>query len=830
MLSVGAAISSPVKWRVEVQRPRLITPLSLVGLLAAVVIVLVLLYPQQRVAEQIRINKKVDEVSLQYIKSLLATEPDNSELRIQLAYAYASVGQFENALTSLRMFNAHQDPRWREEALMARLDILSKFTFASDANSNEYHQKLLQLKKELHASEKEIFLVNTLSRFTLLAEIAGEFPLAERSASRLVLATNKLTDFELAARMSLVNGHYLASAQYLWQARDISTSVEKKIKYLKRTIATLQAGGLGETALAWVKQLPMSDWRHADVLYPLIKLAMATMHQEDAAYFAAKLVGVEDAIEFSAAITTDELEIAYKAFLGNGELQHALMLAQRSVRRFPAQPLWRERVAQVAVWSNQPKIALEQWRWLSIQRGTDKDWKNWMKLATDLFDYEAQIIGLEREWRQKKNDEQYARRIISLYDYLGEPESALAWLERNGDVSKHPELMILAAELLSNMGRDDEARARYRQYLLHHQASPKQAVTYSGLLQRVGQNQEAFDVLMHSQAQAQLDNKIYWNQLGELAWILKRDDIALHAYQNLSNVPNAAEHHKMRLLHVLKMGSPIKSAETAEQFWLKNGQIEYFIYAVETYVALKDWQAVQHLYLLSEQSTTRGYETNLKYVALRAEMYKQAGNYAAAEKDFRLLAANFPDDLAIKEAYLWLLIEAHQLSQLDVLLQRWSSLLPRAPNLWNVFAAAHLLLNRPDRALIIYERMEKSYIHDDLWLLNYAATLDRVGQTRRGAQIRKKIWKKNSAQKIEGEWLKTRANASDIEALRLLLLNDPILGQGVLWMLLRDGSAELKQYSPFVELAARWLNDHEQNDASRTWLIRQYAQSLNSSP
>jgi len=64
----------------------------------------------------------------------------------------------------------------------------------------------------------------------------------------------------------------------------------------------------------------------------------------------------------------------------------------------------------------------------------------------------------------------------------------------------------------------------------------------------------------------------------------------------------------------------------------------------------------------------------------------------------------------------------------------------------------------------------------------------------------------------------------------LLLLNDPTLGQGVLWKLLRDGSPELKRNSQFIELATVWLNDHDQNDASRAWLIRQYAHQIIPAP
>jgi tetratricopeptide (TPR) repeat protein len=280
----------------------------------------------------------------------------------------------------------------------------------------------------------------------------------------------------------------------------------------------------------------------------------------------------------------------------------------------------------------------------------------------------------------------------------------------------------------------------------------------------------------------------------------------------------------------LKQTDQRLAAKTAEQYWLKTGRIELFMSAVETYAALKDWQTVQRLYKLTDAPKWRDYDNHLRFVTIRAEMHKQLGNVVAAEHDYRFLAARYPGDLAIKESYLWLLIDALKLNQLDVLMQQWKKFLPRAPNLWDVFAAGHLVLSRPNQALILYERMEKSHSQDELWLLNYAATLESVGQGKRAGQIRAQIWQKRSGKLTGSDWLNTRANANDIEALRLLLLNDPALGQGVLWKLLRDGSAELKQNSQFVELATAWLNDHDQNDASRAWLIRQYARRLNTPP
>lgn len=808
------------------QRPRLISPLNLAGLAIAVSIVLVLLFPQQRLSDQIRKDITVDEISLQYIRNLLATEPSNHDLRLQLAQAYASIGQYSNAFTTLEPLYTNPQAHWREEATLLKLGILLQLVFAEVPGTPTRQQKMMEFSQELHASEAQFSDPAILSRLARLAESGGELKLAEMLGARLLLTSKNPLDFEDAARRALANGHYLESAQLIWQARLLSQDAGKKIIYLKLALSTLQAGGIGQIGLEWIQQLPESDWRSTDVLYQLTKLALASNKPAAAAYYAEKLVALGYSTSDRPRFNTDHYELAYTAFLGNQELAHALQLVQNAISQEPDNIIWHERLAHVAEWSGQPKLAIVQWRWLAIHQGKETDWNNWMRLAEGLFDYDAQVIGLERIWKLSGKSEKYVLKIIELYEYLGRPEDALAWLDRNGDDKKHPELILLSAKLLTGMGRDADAIARYRKYLNRESANPELAVTIAALLQRAGQYQEAFDVLMRSQAQAKPEYTLFWKNLGELAWILKQYDAGVIAYQHLSDAPDTDLNDQIRLFQILKQKDSVLAAKSAEHYWQKNNQVELFMNAVDTYASLKDWNETRRLYQLTETPKFRDYDNNLRFVSLRAEMHKYFGNLGAAENDYRILIKRFPRDMAVKEAYLWLLIDAHKLNQLDVTLQQWKNILPGASNLWNVFAAGYLVLSRPNQAIILYEHTAKKHEQDSLWMLNYASTLESVGQLKQAGQIRKQIWQNQKLKQNSSDWLNTSASASGIESLRLLLANDPALDQTVLWKLMRDGSPELKQNNQFIELATLWLNEHDQNDASRAWLIRQYARSI----
>lgn len=803
-------------------RPRLITPFGLVGLTLAVGVVLVLLYPQQFLLKQIRSGAKVDEISLQYMHNLLATEPDNHALRLQLARGYARAGQYEVALGLLQPLYAL--PKWREEAAVEQINILEKMFWQAKPGSADRENRLSRLRLALHENENRIFSADALLQLAEAAGYAGEAGMVQRTAERLVRISPDQANLSLAARVAQETGQYLDSAGYQWRACQLVTDAAKTACILQ-TLAVLQSGGLGKLGLQWVQQLPASEWQRSDVLYSMTRLALTSNLPGEADDFAAQLLGMKLPFVSNTTYVAAHYDLAYSAFLGNRDVLRAFDTARIAVEHEPGSPVWRERLAQVAEWTNQPEVAIAQWRWLAMHQGNESAWQSWMRLAVGMFDYAAQIMGLEHNWKGQRSDEKYAQKIVKLYEDLGQPEKALAWLKAQGDLTGHPDLLLRYAEILAHMGRDAEAISAYRQYLRQHAASPDLAVTISGMMGRAGLYQEGFDVLKKSRLQAKPEDQMFWLNLGELAWQLRDDDEAVIAYRILSDSPDAELFEQQRLFQALKRSNPQLAAQTAERYWRKSAHIELFMDAANTYAEMNDWLAVQRLYNMADAGQLHEYQQSFQFVALRAEMYQHVGNVAAALREKAFLVRHYPDNSGVKESLLWLLQDAHQYEKLEYYLKKWEKLVSATPGLWDVYAAGQLALGRADAALVIYNRMAKAHARDDLWMLNYAATLEAAGQTDLAWKIRRQIWQQRFSRQDISAWF--NAQARDIEALRLLLLNDPALGQGVLWKLLRENTPALKQNSQFVELATAWLNDHDQDDATRSWLIHRYAGWLN---
>ena len=75
--------------------------------------------------------------------------------------------------------------------------------------------------------------------------------------------------------------------------------------------------------------------------------------------------------------------LAYDAFLGNRNLADAFRVADSAVRQRPDDLAWRERLAKVAEWHGQPRVALDQWLLLA-RRDAPALAAAWVHLHTQL--------------------------------------------------------------------------------------------------------------------------------------------------------------------------------------------------------------------------------------------------------------------------------------------------------------------------------------------------------------------------------------------------------------------------------------------------------------
>jgi len=95
------------------------------------------------------------------------------------------------------------------------------------------------------------------------------------------------------------------------------------------------------------------------------------------------------------AFNADDYDLAYRVFLAAGKLDQAQRVAQAAVQKLPNEPVWRERLAQVAEWNRQPMIALQSWLQYAQATNDERAWNNVMRLAPGLSDDRAYLAALD---------------------------------------------------------------------------------------------------------------------------------------------------------------------------------------------------------------------------------------------------------------------------------------------------------------------------------------------------------------------------------------------------------------------------------------------------
>lgn len=827
-------------------RPRLINGLNLLALVLAVSLVLVLLYPRQRLLDQIRANKSVDDLSVQYMRNLLATQPDNWSLRLILAQDNLALGKYQQALATLQPLlqnSSLQHSSLWENALLLKLNILTNMLWATSPNSPQRAIQREQLKQFLRRIAPLITGNNALSQLITLAENNGDNALADQMLMRLIHTEHNPEILAHTAEDALHKGFPYAAARLFQAALSASQNPVAKARYFNQMLSALESAGLNPIALAWLNQLPIAQRQQPDILVWRIKLALADNQPALADRFAVQLLAqLKTNTNTRNFVPTrppaNSLELIWTASLGNRDTSNALKTAQYALTQHPDSPVWHQRLAQVAEWSHQPQLALSEWRWLALHQNTAPAWQAWMRLAGGLFDYAAQILGLEHQWKQHQsgrrtpsnnqnnNADADVRKIVALYEYIGQPENAVAWLNNHIDENRHPDLLLLHAQLLERMGRDTDAIQYYQRYLAQHTVNPTLAVGIAGLMERAGQNQSALAVLNSSRPQAKPQDIVYWRNLGYLAWRMNNIKLAVTAWRVLCSSPGASNDDRYHLVLGLQRINPQAAADTASRLWQQTGDINLFLMAANIDATLSRWHAMQRLYQQLTPAQRDSYQQHTNFIALRAVMYQHNNEPELAAQDDIRLIQNEPGATPPIVNFLWLLIDTHHFNGLERYLRAWRPLLPEHRDLWEVFAAAYLTLDQPEQALALYRGLFPDHRQDTLWLLNYASVLEASNRPADAWRIRRWVWQQQLASKTRLDWLNSPFSEKGMESLKLLLLNDPLPGQGILWQLLRHPTPALRQNSQFVELATVWLNERAQQNETRIWLIRQYAHWL----
>ncbi len=867
---------------------------------------LVLVFPYRGLEEQLTSNLHTpDALQLAYTQAWLNTRPHQPSLRQLFAQQLIAAGQLNSARRELAALRSSDDPRIRQRALLIELDLEMAEIERLPPNSEQRREQLEALQERLHQmalrtdtdpDEQLLQLTPTMElELAQRATAAGARLAARLWYQRLLVRGAPLAagQWEEAARQLLALGEAEAAARLYFAAQAASVRVADQRRYYLMGLRTLQNAGLFHRALLYAEQ-GLDTWRDdIEVLEFLTRLALAANRPDLAQRFAIRLLKISllpqaiaqrlaqgqpvpehwwqqlahrsayaQTTQFSPQATdpadtqiidprqphlpfNDRLyTLSYEVFLANNNLKDALLVAQSAVRQMPGSRTWRLRLAQVADWSAQPTLALEQWHALARASNSAQDWAEVERRAPQLFDTARWIEALEFSHRRKPGDLALLRTLVSAYEQQGEPERAITLLQQPGDPGTRQPRLELLAQVAQRAGRDALARTTLQTLMREFPGDVIQVTTLARLEFSRGDPAAAFAVLTrHLQsskappADTPADTPAgydFWDTYAELALMLGHKDAALRAYEViLASPPTDPVAHRndlTRYAALLETTTPLKAVPIYERAHQQFGDTYFAVqafYLQDRYGTPEQTRAL--LQRLVQRSPTL--EADANFLAQRASFWLRVGDHAAAIRDARRALARIPQQHDTRATLIWALIASladnpavaspSGASELRTTLLASSAIARNEPTLWDALAAGWMSLQEPRYALPWLTRVAegaqkgvqtRTRRNNPLWLMSAAQAYSQLGQPEVAWQLQRRAWL------LLREARPTNAD-SDHTLLSLATTFEP--GEVAQWRMKKLLAA--KQSAQRNEaLLGYWLA-REHSEVAQAWLVNRYA-------
>ncbi|AOU97142.1 hypothetical protein BI364_03210 [Acidihalobacter yilgarnensis] len=434
---------------------------------------------------------------------------------------------------------------------------------------------------------------------------------------------------------------------------------------------------------------------------------------------------------------SSDWNLAWRAFLGGGDIQAAYALARAAVAAQPRSVQWRHRLALAAEQSGHPGTALGAYDWLIMHAGQTEYLDKALNLASGLNDASRAVPLMLLALRLRPYSEE--RWIATLGELLklGEYPRALRLLQVAD--RQHPRRFFLWEQvvLYQQMGEPGHELQTLDIYRRRYGPEPKVMLQIATLQYLQGDYQKAYTSLKAARVQATPQDTAYWRTLSGLAWLLEDYPVARQASEVLYKA-NTADPDDYRRLYLIHLASePHRAFEIALAGWRHTHESSLFFAALSVANAANKpaWlrQAFTHLNKIDTQNLGQHplYWTSL------AMLHASQGRMALAQRAYAQAMALRPDDDRLWADDLWMLIDASDQTRLRALLPRLAAHAISRPALWAPLAAGFGLIGQPDDALPFLNRIWAKHSRDPAWLSDYADTIALAGYPQLAQRLRR---------------------------------------------------------------------------------------------
>lgn len=861
------------------ERPQVASAWLILLLAGLVGSALWVLYPRHDLERRLQDTQGNIELTEAYLRNLLRSEPDNSQLQALLERIEQTKAQMQvepltpaqeavqeawntwDASYALFQRTAPRDQTARDSARTASLQLLAQLPVAdlTEAQLLYLGQAALVLRDQDQARRS----------FDQLLQRPGT-----RGEAADVL--------EIAAKSALGNGLYDTAARWFVEAAEGSQDTDRRKALLLAAVGVLQAGNLPAPALALGEERLAPYANDPLVLRKLIEVARAAGRPEAAQRYAKRLLQLSlleqlqsspQFAQFTPNLTAPTTpywddqpppraaglrqtadrpgpqlpfddktyELGYTVFLEGRNLEDAWRVAKAAVQQAPDRLEWRRRLAQVSEWTRRPLEALAQWHAIALRTNEDAAWQQVLRLAPGLLDDRALADALQYQLRRTPHDARLIREMVATYERLGEPRKAIAFLQ--GLASDSPELGEALADLYERAGDDELALQQWeRLFQQPGVMTPARAMKASVVALRLGQGHKGLAWLRATTAPTSTNPEEVAEYLRLKAEVADRQNAvpeAIAAYAALTRNETATVEDYDNYMELLRQqGHVAEAASVARLGWEKHQMPRHFTQALTLYADRQDWAAATPLVQSlahTPKDTLAQLQADPAFPSLLGNYYQGMQQPDKARAAYVAGLRDFPQSPDLRQALLWLAIDSNDAVALQQLLQVHEAEWKQDPALHDALAASYQALSLPQVALSQYlqPRLEE-HRGDFLWMMAYADALEQNQQADLAWRVRQQLLAREAAPRPGARgrmapWLQeVREDANRRLARTRLVMTQRTgdAGAEALRELLRlDRQAGARPSEGATDALIGWYQDAGQYQAVRAHLWQRYAQS-----
>lgn len=703
--------------------------------LGVILVFALLFYKEDRLKELLQVERP-DHLSVLYLQLLLNMNPDDVDLRIQLARHYINMGELAEARAALEPLLARNGPEELDTRLLA-LEIDFKDYYSTGEDNSSRKTKLATLQNsvaEISKNQVPVALLPKVIKLNLeLEQPSVVADLYYRWSASADDSSDRVAKLKESARWHMASEQPRKAADIYHECYELSEDVEQARQFAFLTIEALRAAGESQVALQYLGKYQQRFPEDPELLDEAINIYLASNDQRQAYETGARRLSLDPE-------NPEQIRKQIDRALAVGELSMAVTLAQHIVELAPADENAHENLGRIAEWALMREIALKEWLWLARSRKDEPSIINTIRLSKALnstgtaLEMLIQLSGM----RKLTNDEMNS--VLSAYAEAGSLSEHVdflrSYLDRYPD---NPQVWEALAKIQENAGQLSGAIDTWRHIGAQFNRLPEALAQQGRLMWKNGQPEKAFSTLISSKGKVTEKDLSFWEVLGDISWELKRSDEALAAYGILWKSGSTSAIVAERLIQVTRdMGKFKESIAVGEEAYQRLDQPRWLLLSMDVSNQAGSPEQLKRLLKIAMKSESRFRDSEM-YWLLHAQHNLHEKEPETALKDYRQALKVNPASGTAKEGILWNLIGADDKESLQAHIKTWRSEASKNPALWGVYGIALTKVGQNKEALPWLERKTRANPDDYLWLLTYADALGKSGHADKSWRLRKYI-------------------------------------------------------------------------------------------